>query len=105
MLKPMGHESQDNFRSKLSGYSLDALVTINDEKIGVEIDRPCQIVGSEPKGHILLKRRQVAAIDGIRIVSVPYWKWNGGDKRKKQKYRGSYSLDKDVACLQMHMTL
>jgi hypothetical protein len=35
-----------------------------------------------------LKRRQVPSIDGIELVSVPYWEWDevGKDEVKKQEY-------------------
>jgi hypothetical protein len=38
-----------------------------------------------PNGKTVLKRRQVAAIDKIRIFSVLYWGWDGKDRMKKQE--------------------
>ena len=27
-------------------------------------------------GRMILKHRQVEGLDGIEVVSVPYWEWN-----------------------------
>ena len=71
-----------------SGYSLDALVEIEGKKVGVEVDGPSHFIGRIPNGPTVLKHRQVSFIDGISIVSVPYWEWNklGNDKSKRQEY-------------------
>jgi hypothetical protein len=70
------------------GYRLDALVKVNGMKVGIEVDGPSHFINGEPTGSTLLKRRQVSTLDGIRIVSVPYWEWNecGKDSVKKQQY-------------------
>jgi hypothetical protein len=71
-----------------SGYRVDALVEINDTKIGVEVDGPFHFIGRTVNGSTKLKQRQVRALDNIRIISVPYWEWNelGNDRSKKQLY-------------------
>jgi hypothetical protein len=72
-----------------SGYRLDALVKVNGEKVGIEVDGPYHFMNQEPTGSTLLKRRQVSTLDGIRIVSVPYWEWDKfglEDHTKKQQY-------------------
>ena len=71
-----------------SGYSLDALVEIEGNKVGVEVDGPSHFIDREPNGSTLLKRRQVTTIDKIHLVSVPYWEWNklGKDRSKKRQY-------------------
>jgi hypothetical protein len=71
-----------------SGYRLDALVEVNGEKIGIEVDGPYHFVNQEPTGSTLLKRRQVSTLDNIPIVSVPYWEWDklGNGRAKKQMY-------------------
>jgi hypothetical protein len=72
-----------------SGYRLDALVEVNGEKIGIEVDGPSHFVNREATGSTLLKHRQVSTLDGIHIVSVPYWEWNEfglEDHTKKQQY-------------------
>jgi hypothetical protein len=71
-----------------SGYRLDALVKVNGMKVGIEVDGPYHFMNQEPTGSTLLKRRQVNTLDGILIVSVPYWEWNklGNDHAKKQQY-------------------
>jgi hypothetical protein len=72
----------------LSGYCLDALVKVNGEKVGIEVDGPSHFINKEATGRTLLKCRQVSTLDGIKIVSVPYWEWNklGKDRAKKQGY-------------------
>jgi hypothetical protein len=71
-----------------SGYSLDAIVKVNGVKVGIEVDGPTHFINGDPTGSTLLKRRQVSNLDGIRIVSVPYWEWSevGNDCSKKQQY-------------------
>jgi tryptophan-rich sensory protein len=72
-----------------SGYRLDALVEVNGTKIGIEVDGPYHFMNQEPTGSTLLKRRQVSTLDGICIVSVPYWDWDKfglEDQTKKQQY-------------------
>ena len=73
-----------------SGYRIDALVEVNRKTIGVEVDGPSLFIGrsKSPLGSTILKRRQVPSIDGIELVSVPYWEWDklGKDRAKKQEY-------------------
>jgi hypothetical protein len=70
------------------GYRLDAIVEVNGEKVGIEVDGPSHFINGDPTGSTLLKCRQVSTLDGIHIVSVPYWEWNrfGKDRMKKQDY-------------------
>ena len=71
-----------------SGYRLDALVEVNDMKVGIEVDGPSHFINRDATGSTLLKCRQVSTLDDICIVSVPYWDWNklGKDRVKKQQY-------------------
>ena len=70
------------------GYSLDALVVVNGKNVGVEVDGPSHFISRKPKGSTLLKRRQIVNVEGISLVSVPYWEWYelGQDRNKKQNY-------------------
>ncbi|KAL7548004.1 hypothetical protein ACHAWF_011280 [Thalassiosira exigua] len=75
-----------------TGYSLDALVEADGAWIGVEVDGPHHFVGrNKPTGSTLLKRRQVAALEGIRVLSVPHWEWEklGEDRGRRRKYLSS----------------
>eukprot|EP00804_Cyclotella_cryptica_P029550 CCRYP_020205-RD/>CCRYP_020205-RD protein AED:0.40 eAED:0.38 QI:0/-1/0/1/-1/0/1/0/73 len=63
---------------------LDALVEVNGEAVGIEVDGPSHFAGREPLGKMKLKHRQVLNIEGIRVVSIPYWKWDGNSN--KQEY-------------------
>jgi hypothetical protein len=79
-----------------SGYRLDALVEVNGNRTGIEVDGPSHFVGRKPTGSTLLKRRQVDTLDDIPVKSVPYWQWKrlGKDRGKKQEYlRTSLGLD------------
>jgi hypothetical protein len=73
-----------------SGYRIDVLLEVNGKTIGVEVDGPFHFVGrsKSPLARTILKRRQVPSIDGIELVSVPYWEWDklGTDQAKKQDY-------------------
>jgi hypothetical protein len=73
-----------------SGYRIDAIVEANGKTIGVEVDGPSHFIGESRSllGRTILKRRQVPAIDGIELVSVPYWERIkvGRNKTKKQEY-------------------
>eukprot|EP00985_Skeletonema_marinoi_P009300 scaffold4323_cov133-Skeletonema_marinoi.AAC.2 len=73
-----------------SGYRIDAIVEVNGKVVAVEVDGPSHFIGEgrSPTGSKILKRRQVSLVDGIELVSVPYWEWNklGEDRKKKQDY-------------------
>ena len=56
-----------------SGPSLDALVEVNGKQVGIEVDGPIHFIGRQPTGSIMLKRRQIANMEGISFVSIPYW--------------------------------
>ena len=69
---------KEEYRCKASGYSIDALVALNDgQRVAVEVDGPSHFIGQshQPTGATLLKHRQLRHF-GWRLVSVPYWEWN-----------------------------
>jgi RAP domain len=74
-----------------SGYRLDAAIVYQGVRIGVEVDGPSHFVGrsQSPNGSTILKRRQVPALESLKLVNIPYWEWNGIDKgsshEKKEK--------------------
>jgi hypothetical protein len=71
---------KEEHRCKVSGYSIDALVTLNNgEQIAVEVDGPSHFVGRshQPTGSTLLKHRQLSYF-GCCFESVPYWEWDAG---------------------------
>ena len=73
-----GFNVEEEHRCEASGYSIDALVTLNDDsKIAVEVDGPSHFIGQshQPTGATLLKRRQLRYF-GWRLKSLPYWEWN-----------------------------
>ena len=86
-LKSIGLEPEEEVLTK-RGYRLDAVLDVNGKKVGIEVDGPSHFVGRKPTGSTILKHRQVTNLDGIPLVSVPYWDWDklGKDRSKKQKY-------------------
>ena len=85
----MGLQPQEEVLME-SGYRIDAVVEVNGEQIAVEVDGPSHFIGRsrERTGSTILKQRQVAGLDEIQVVSVPYWDWNKlkKDSDKKQQY-------------------
>ena len=64
---------------------------VNGNRVAVEVDGPSHFISRrtrEPTGSTILKRRQVPKLDGIPVVSVPYWEWDElkEDSNKKQEY-------------------
>ena len=73
---------EEEHRCQTSGYSIDALVTLNDgERIAVEVDGPSHFIGrsQQPTGATLLKHRQLRHF-GWRLESVPYWEWDNSKR-------------------------
>ncbi len=73
-----------------SGYRMDAIVEVNGKKVGIEVDGPSHFIGRSKKAltKTILKRRQIQSIDGIELVSVPYWEWDdlNRDELNEQEY-------------------
>jgi len=92
-LSSMGLQPQEEVLLK-SGYRIDAVVEVDEKQIAVEVDGPSHFIGRELTGSTILKHRQVAALDEMSIVSVPYWDWNKlkKDSRKKEQYLRSLLL-------------
>ena len=85
-LSSMDLQPQEEVLTK-SGYRIDAVVEVNGKQIAVEIDGPSHFIGRELTGSTILKRRQVAALDEMSVVSIPYWEWiklNNDTEKKKQ---------------------
>jgi hypothetical protein len=71
-----------------SGYSVDAVVTFRGQKVGIEVDGPSHFVGRSrmPTGSTSLKRRHLVALEDLRLLSVPYWKWTDASKDERRSY-------------------
>ena len=81
-IRSRGFQVEEEHRCETSGYSIDALVTLNNgEQVAVEVDGPSHFVGrsKQPTGPTLLKHRQLRRF-GWRLETVPYWEW-GRDKQ------------------------
>ena len=87
VLRSIGLSPKEEYLTS-KGYSLDALVEVNGNKIGIEVDGPTHFIGKEPTGNTTLKQRQVKTLEGISLVSVPYWRWTelGQDSCVKKNY-------------------
>jgi len=89
ILSSMGLQPQEEVLLK-SGYRIDAVVEVNGKQIAVEVDGPSHFIGRsrELTGSTILKHRQVAALDGMPVVAIPYWEWDKlkKDSEKKQQY-------------------
>ncbi|EJK61975.1 hypothetical protein THAOC_17440 [Thalassiosira oceanica] len=71
-----------------SGYRIDALVKFSDGRIvAVEVDGPSHFIDRRPTGSTILKHRQVARLDRIEVVSVPFWEW---EKLKNSEMKQHY---------------
>ena len=71
---------KEEHRCEICGYSIDALVTLNNgEQIVVEVDCPWHFVGRShrPAGSTLPKHRQLRYF-GWHLESVNYWEWDDG---------------------------
>ena len=76
-IRSRGALVKEEYRCKASGYSIDALVTLNNgEQVAVEVDGPSHFIGRsrQPTGATLLKHRQLRYF-GWRLEIVPYWEW------------------------------
>eukprot|EP00984_Skeletonema_dohrnii_P033836 scaffold31762_cov128-Skeletonema_dohrnii-CCMP3373.AAC.1 len=82
-----------------SGYSIDALVTVDGRTIGIEVDGPCHFIGESrcPLGATILKRRQVQSIDDIELISLTHWDWIKSacstDKKQKRAQKQKFLRD------------
>jgi len=92
-LSIMGLQPQEEVLLK-SGYRIDAVVEVNGEQIAVEVDGPSHFIGRsrELTGSTILKHRQVATLDGMKVVSVPYWEWDKLKKDSKEKEKYLHSI-------------
>jgi len=89
--EPTASKLQDDVAAQLSSIGLEPKEEeVNGKTIGVEVDGPSHFIGrsKSPLARTILKRRQVPAIDGIELSSVPYWEWDklGSDRMEKQEY-------------------
>jgi hypothetical protein len=88
-LTSIGFKPKAEMIMSSSGYRLDACIMVHGEKVGIEVDGPYHFTGYIPNGHTILKRRQVPAIDNMKIISVPHWEWyalSSYSSRGKQEY-------------------
>jgi len=76
-IRSHGFDVEENYRCRVSAYSIDARVTLNGEKpVAVEVDGPSHFLGRSPQptGATLLKHRQLGYF-GWRLETVRYWEW------------------------------
>ena len=58
-----------------SGYTLDAVVTLEGRQVAVESDGPADFVSRRPDGKTQLKRRQLHTLEDWLLLSVSTSEW------------------------------
>ena len=81
---------EEEYLEPRTGYSLD--LALPSSRVGVEVDGPSHFLLPDdrgvrkPKGQTLLKRRLLAAA-GWRVISVPFYEWDGfATAKERQTY-------------------
>ena len=81
---------EEEYLEPRTGYSLD--LALPSSRLAVEVDGPYHFLLPEglgmrrPNGPTLLKRRLLAAA-GWRVISVPFYEWNGfATAKERQTY-------------------
>lgn len=97
-LRSIGLDPREEYRLAESGFVVDALVTVNGEQICIEVDGPSHFAGREPNGRTVLKHRLIQNIDGIRVVSIPYWEWSTAenDNEEQEYLKSKVGMTNDV---------
>jgi len=67
---------EEESRCERTGYSIDVLISIQQQQLAVEIDGPCHFVGYTPNGATMLKQRQLCSLGTKPLLSIPYWEWD-----------------------------
>eukprot|EP00548_Thalassiothrix_antarctica_P010081 CAMPEP_0194161184 /NCGR_PEP_ID=MMETSP0152-20130528/78797_1 /TAXON_ID=1049557 /ORGANISM="Thalassiothrix antarctica, Strain L6-D1" /LENGTH=709 /DNA_ID=CAMNT_0038870941 /DNA_START=769 /DNA_END=2901 /DNA_ORIENTATION=- len=67
---------EEEKRCKRTGYSMDALISMQQQQLAIEIDGPSHFVGYTPNGATLLKQRQLCSLGTTLFLSIPYWEWD-----------------------------
>ena len=79
-LAAVQHGSEEEHLEPRTGYSLD--LALPSSRVAVEVDGPSHFLLPDgrgvrrPNGPTLLKRRLLAAA-GWRVISVPFYEWDG----------------------------
>ena len=85
---PCGAKEEEYVEPRTS-YSLD--LALPSSRVGVEVDGPSHFLLPDgrgvrrPNGPTLLKRRLLAAA-GWRVISVPFYEWDGLIANERQAY-------------------
>ena len=86
----------DSFAQELrTGYSLD--LALPSSRVAVEVDGPSHFLLPDsrgvrkPNGPTLLKRRLLAAA-GWRVISVPFYEWDGLSVKPTWRERSHCSI-------------
>ena len=79
------------------GFRVDATVVVEGRIVGIEVILRRHVIGDKPSNHkptggTLIKRRQLAKVEKIKLVSIPYYEWDAlghhgsAVRAKKQDY-------------------
>jgi len=84
------HGFEEEYLEPRTGYSLD--LALPSTRVAIEVDGPSHFLlpdgrgARKPNGPTLLKRRLLAAA-GWRVISVPFYEWNGfATAKERQTY-------------------
>lgn len=101
-LESMGFNPDKGAVTQL-GHHLDVAVECDGRRVGILLDGPSALAkNGDPTGDTVLRRRQVASLEGMDVVSLPFWEWEalGGDERKEKlylRYMMGLGFDEDKA--------
>ena len=79
------------------GFRVDATVVVEGRIVGIEVILRRHVIGDKPSNHkptggTLMKRRQLASVEKIKLISIPYYEWDAlghhgsAVRAKKQDY-------------------
>jgi hypothetical protein len=77
-----------------NGYHIDALVEVNGEKVGIEVDGQYHFMNREPTGSTLLKRRLVFLF--LKAMVMHYY-WIGLLKHTLVSYHLEYHMCSQIS--------
>ena len=93
-LHSMGLKTKADVMTK-QGYHVDVMVELEDgKKVTIEVNVRRHLIGKKPTGSTLLKRRQIANVEWIKLVNIVHWDWE-----QLGQYRGQQGRAKKQSFL------
>jgi len=72
----LGYSVNEDVICSKTGYSIDAVIILEDGEVAVEVDGPSHFIGRKPTGKTILKHRQLRKLGDRPLLVVPDWEWN-----------------------------